>query len=107
MSAFPALPERLDLTNLPGALDPLLLALRGQALARTPASATGLSEEEPLVISGSHLRYFDSAALAALVGLIREGSELGFRVRFEHLPEGLVSLASIYGLHAELGASRA
>jgi ABC-type transporter Mla MlaB component len=97
----------------------LLLALRGQALARTPARgctpasgrtlapATGLAEEEPLVISGSRLRYFDSAALAALVGLIREGSELGFRVRFEHLPEGLVSLASVYGLHAEFGASRA
>jgi len=54
-----------------------------------------------------HLKHFDSAALAALVGLIREGSDLGYRVQFEHLPEGLVSLASVYGLHAEFGASQA
>jgi len=76
-------------------------------VGRAPAPATGLPTGEPLLINGLHLKHFDSAALAALVGLIREGSDLGYRVQFEHLPEGLVSLASVYGLHAEFGASQA
>jgi|GEM_PF-2461714 len=113
MSAFAALPERLDLTTLPAALDPLLVALRRQAQGREPAPgiepapATGMPGGELLRIRGSTLRHFDSAAVAALVALIREGSNLGVRVQLEHLPEGLISLASVYGLHAEFGAPRA
>lgn len=137
MTAPIALPARLDLSTLPGALDPVCEAVRRRALAlhaSTPHTSVPhtsvphasvphtsvphdavphtLAREKPLrhpdgpgaalpeviVLDGSTLERFDSAALAALLVLQREAIAQGCRIRLEGMPKGLRTLASIYGL---------
>jgi len=142
MTAPIALPARLDLSTLPGALDPVCEAVRRRALAlhaSTPHASVPhtsvphasvphtsvphtsvphdavphtLAREKPLrhpdgpgaalpeviVLDGSTLERFDSAALAALLVLQREAIAQGCRIRLEGMPKGLRTLASIYGL---------
>lgn len=152
MTASIALPARLDLSTLPGALDPVCEAVRRRALAlhaSTPHTSVPhasvphtsvphtsvphasvphtsvphdavphdavphtLAREKPLrhpdgpgaalpeviVLDGSTLERFDSAALAALLVLQREAIAQGCRIRLEGMPKGLRTLASIYGL---------
>jgi len=142
MTAPIALPARLDLSTLPGALDPVCEAVRRRALAlhaSTPHTSVphasvphtsvphdavphdavphdavphtlarekplrhpdgpGASLPEVIVLDGSTLERFDSAALAALLVLQREAIAQGCRIRLEGMPKGLRTLASIYGL---------
>jgi len=102
MTAPIALPARLDLSTLPGALDPVCEAVRRRALAREKPlrhpDGPGAALPEVIVLDGSTLERFDSAALAALLVLQREAIAQGCRIRLEGMPKGLRTLASIYGL---------
>jgi len=102
MSLTLTLPERLDLSTLPEAVEPLLRALRARAGKLGDSRPSDQREKPRCLVDGSPLKRFDSSALAALIALIREGNQLGLGLGFEHLPEGLLTLASVYGVGAEL-----
>lgn len=78
-------------------------------LTRTQASASLLmlvqglrvQGEDAVVVDARALEKFDSAALAVLLELRREGLAHGKAMRFRGLPQRLRDLAQVYGI-AEL-----
>lgn len=52
----------------------------------------------PVAVDLAGVGAFDSAALALMLDWVREAAQGGARLRFVHLPENLLTLASLYGV---------
>ena len=81
----------VTLANVTGVLE------KGYAQIRAGASAIDLGEVTEL----------DSSLLAMLLAWLREAQRLGRGLDFNNLPEGLVTIARLYGVVDLLPASQA
>jgi phospholipid transport system transporter-binding protein len=73
----------------------ITMADAGQALREGLASIA----QGATLIDLSSLTRFDSSAVSAVLAWKRAGSALGRPVQIAGMPEGLLSLAQLYGLH--------
>lgn len=77
---------------------PLTLASMSRLLAETRQYASQEKLPECLAIDFSHVKEFDSSAVALMLHWRRESTRLGKALRYIHLPENLQSLADLYGV---------
>ena len=85
------LPEALNQSTATACLQALTAAMRGST---APA----------VVVDASRLSQFDSAALAVLLALRREATQLGKSFEIADLPQHMADLANLYGIAALLPA---
>lgn len=83
---------RLDFSTVPQ------LAKQASALIKSEQPAAG----SPVVVDMSQVSDCNSAGLALLVEMTKQAAVHHIALRFEHLPDSLLSIAKAYGIENEI-----
>jgi phospholipid transport system transporter-binding protein len=68
------------------------------AIEKARQAWSGASAGQMIQVSASHLKQFDSSALAVLLTVTREAHKQGLQVKCHALPDALRDLAKAYGV---------
>lgn len=80
-----------------------LTVVEARAIQRLLAQALKSEPEGSVTVDASHLKQFDSAALAVLLDCRRLATALGRPLIVRGMPPKLLALATLYGVEALLG----